>query len=214
LSSCPRSSPPVAVLAWLARRLAHLGSAVTDHLPLRSAWTRWPPSSSTGCRTGAPAAWSGACKTEVGDSLDLLLPKLAALDYCQPDGTFVTPWASARAPGRDGPRWRGGVRGRGWPRECSDPAGGPTSKCCTTPSGTPTPPRAWRCRPSTATCCGAMAVGLADATSRSCWCCRSLARCWTPPAWPRSTTGGFGAGDGARALACAGRGPADQGSAH
>jgi hypothetical protein len=32
----------------------------------------------------------GISKTEVGDSLDLLLPKLATLGYCQPDGTFIT----------------------------------------------------------------------------------------------------------------------------
>jgi DDE superfamily endonuclease len=32
----------------------------------------------------------GISKTEVDDSLDLLLPKLAALGYCQPDGTFLT----------------------------------------------------------------------------------------------------------------------------
>jgi hypothetical protein len=32
----------------------------------------------------------GISKTEVGDSLGLLLPELAALGYCQPDGTFIT----------------------------------------------------------------------------------------------------------------------------
>jgi hypothetical protein len=32
----------------------------------------------------------GISKTEVGDSLDLLLGPLAALGYCQPDGTFIT----------------------------------------------------------------------------------------------------------------------------
>jgi hypothetical protein len=32
----------------------------------------------------------GISKTEVGDSMDLLLPKLATLGYCQPDGTFIT----------------------------------------------------------------------------------------------------------------------------
>jgi DDE superfamily endonuclease len=31
----------------------------------------------------------GICKTEVGDSLDLLLGELAVLGFCQPDGTFV-----------------------------------------------------------------------------------------------------------------------------
>jgi hypothetical protein len=31
----------------------------------------------------------GICKTEVGDSLDLLLGELAVLGFCQPDSTFV-----------------------------------------------------------------------------------------------------------------------------
>ena len=31
----------------------------------------------------------GISKTEVGDSLDLLLDELAALGFCQPDGTFI-----------------------------------------------------------------------------------------------------------------------------
>ena len=32
----------------------------------------------------------GICKSEVGDSLNLLLEEVAALGLCQPDGTFVT----------------------------------------------------------------------------------------------------------------------------
>jgi len=32
----------------------------------------------------------GISKTEVGDSLDLLLGELAALGFCQPDGSFIT----------------------------------------------------------------------------------------------------------------------------
>jgi hypothetical protein len=32
----------------------------------------------------------GICKTEVGESLDLLLSELGALGFRQPDGTFVT----------------------------------------------------------------------------------------------------------------------------
>jgi hypothetical protein len=38
----------------------------------------------------------GISKTEVGDSLDLLVGPLAALGYCQPDGTFVTTLADLR----------------------------------------------------------------------------------------------------------------------
>jgi hypothetical protein len=32
----------------------------------------------------------GISTTEVGDSMDLLLPRLAAVGCCQPDGTFIT----------------------------------------------------------------------------------------------------------------------------
>jgi len=95
LSYCPRSSLPAAVLAWLAARLAHLaprptgrggtppialevrldavGAVILDGLSYR--------------RAGRMVAIS---KTEVGDSMDLLLGELAALGVCQPDGTFVT----------------------------------------------------------------------------------------------------------------------------
>ena len=38
----------------------------------------------------------GISKTEVGDSMDLLLPKLAALGCCQPDGSFVTTLGDVR----------------------------------------------------------------------------------------------------------------------
>jgi hypothetical protein len=36
------------------------------------------------------ACMVGISKTEVGYSMDLQLPELAALGYCQPDGTFLT----------------------------------------------------------------------------------------------------------------------------
>ena len=39
----------------------------------------------------------GISKTEVGDSLDLLLGPLACLGFCQPDGTFVTTLQDLRA---------------------------------------------------------------------------------------------------------------------
>jgi hypothetical protein len=53
-------------------RLDALGAVVLDGLSYRRA-----------------ARMVGICKTEVGDSLDLLLGELAALGLCQPDGTFV-----------------------------------------------------------------------------------------------------------------------------
>jgi len=96
LSYCPRSSLPADVLAWLACRLAHL-------LPSRPPGQGGTPPLSLEARLDAVAAvildglsyrragrMVEISKTEVGDSMDLLLGPLAALGYCQPDGTFIT----------------------------------------------------------------------------------------------------------------------------
>jgi DDE superfamily endonuclease len=96
VSYCPRSSLPAHVLAWLAGRLAHL-------LPPRRPGQGGTPPLSLEVRLDAVATVIldglsyrragrvvGISKTEVGDSLDLLLGPLAALGYCQPDGTFIT----------------------------------------------------------------------------------------------------------------------------
>jgi DDE superfamily endonuclease len=96
LSYCPRSSLPARVLAWLAGRLAPL-------LPPRPPGQGGTPPLSLEVRLDAVAAVIldglsyrragravGISKTEVGDSLDLLLGPLAALGFCQPDGTFIT----------------------------------------------------------------------------------------------------------------------------
>jgi hypothetical protein len=102
LPYCPRSSLPAKVLAWLAGRLAHLlppahpDEAATRRCPLRSAWTPSPRSCWTGLSYRRAARMVGISKTEVGDSLDLLLGPLAALGYCQPDGTFITTLADLR----------------------------------------------------------------------------------------------------------------------
>jgi hypothetical protein len=90
------------VLAWLAGRLAHL-------LPPRPLGLGGNPPLTLEVRLDAVAAiildglsyrragrMVGISKTEVGDSLDLLLPKLAALGFCQPDGTFVATLADLR----------------------------------------------------------------------------------------------------------------------
>jgi hypothetical protein len=95
LSYCPRSSLPADVLAWLARRLAHL-------TPPRPPGRGDPPLALE-VRLDAVAAvildglsyrragrTVGISKTEVGDSVDLLLGQLGALGFCQPDGTFIT----------------------------------------------------------------------------------------------------------------------------
>ena len=84
------------MLAWLAARLAHL-------LPPRPPGTGGTPPLSLQVRLDAVAAvlldglsyrragrMVGISKTEVGDSLDLLLGPLGDLGFCQPDGSFIT----------------------------------------------------------------------------------------------------------------------------
>jgi DDE superfamily endonuclease len=96
LSYCPRSSLPTAVLAWLAGRLAHLvplrpsGQGGTPPLPLEVRLDAVAAVILDGLSYRRAARMVGISKTEVGDSMDLPLPKLAGLGYCQPDGTFIT----------------------------------------------------------------------------------------------------------------------------
>jgi hypothetical protein len=149
LSYCPRSSLPAEVLAWLAARLAHL-------LPSRPPGRGGTPPLSLEVRLDAVAAVLldglsyrragravGISKTEVGDSLDLLLGPLAAVGFCQPDGSFITTLDDLRELLVEMAA-AGEAVWTGWPPGCSDPAGGPTRRCCTTPSATATPPRGCR----------------------------------------------------------------------
>jgi hypothetical protein len=139
------------VLGWLAVRLAQL-------LPPRPPGRRGTRPLSLQVRLDAVAAALldglsyrragravGSSKTEVGDSLDLLLGPLADLGFCQPDGTFITSldelgqWLaemarSGEAVCVDGLATRV-QRPSGW----TNPEG-----ALATPSGTPTPPRACR----------------------------------------------------------------------
>jgi hypothetical protein len=96
LSYCPRSSLPARVLAWLADRLAHLhparppGQGGTPPLSLEVRLDAVAAVILDGLSYRRASRAVGISKTEVGDSLDLLLGPLAALGYCQPDGTFIT----------------------------------------------------------------------------------------------------------------------------
>jgi hypothetical protein len=162
------------VLAWLTVRLAHLH-------PARPPGQGGTPPLSLEVRLDAVAAVlldglsyrragraAGISKTEVGDSMDLLLGPLGDLGFCQPDGTFITSldqlgrWLAEMAQAGEA------VCLDGLATRVQRPRGWPTRRCCTTPSATATPPRAWRCRPSTATCCGSMVARRAAATSTSC----------------------------------------------
>ena len=94
-SYCPRSSLPATVLAWLATRLAHLapprppGQGGTRPLPLELRLDAVGAVLLDGLSYRRAGRVVGISKTEVGDSLDLLLGPLAALGFCQPDGSFI-----------------------------------------------------------------------------------------------------------------------------
>jgi len=95
LSYCPRSSLPAAVLAWLVARLAHLaprpsGRGGTPPIALEVRLDAVGAVILDGLSYRRAGRMVGICKSEVGDSMDLLLGELAALGCCQPDGTFVT----------------------------------------------------------------------------------------------------------------------------
>jgi len=83
------------VLAWLAIRLAHLapprppGQGGTRPLPLEVRLDAVGAVVLDGLSYRRAGRVVGSSKTEVGDRLDLLLGPLAALGFCQPDGSFI-----------------------------------------------------------------------------------------------------------------------------
>jgi hypothetical protein len=95
-SYCPRSSLPAMVLDWLVGRLAHLlpprphGQGGTQPLALEVRLDAVAAVLLDGLSYRRAGRMVGISKTEVGDSLDLLLGPMGALGFCQPDGTFVT----------------------------------------------------------------------------------------------------------------------------
>jgi DDE superfamily endonuclease len=154
LAYCARSSLSAEVLTWLAGRLAHL-------LPPRPPGVGGNPPLALEVRLDAVAAvlldglsyrragrMVGISKTEVGDSMDLLL---AGLGYGRPDGTFITALADLRERLGEMARTGEAVLVDGLATRCNDPVDGPTRRSGTTPNATCTPPRAWRCPPSMAT---------------------------------------------------------------
>jgi hypothetical protein len=84
------------VLDWLVGRLAHLlpprphGQGGTQPLALEVRLDAVAAVLLDGLSYRRAGRMVGISKTEVGDSLDLLLGPLGALGFCQPDGSFVT----------------------------------------------------------------------------------------------------------------------------
>jgi hypothetical protein len=84
------------VLNWLLDRLAHLraarppGAGGNPPLPLEVRVDAVGAVILDGLSYRRAGRMVGISKTEVGESMDLLLGALAALGLCQPDGTFVT----------------------------------------------------------------------------------------------------------------------------
>ena len=164
--SRPGRHPPLP----LEVRLDALGAVVLDGLSYRRA-----------------ARMVGICKTEVGDSLDLLLGELAALGLCQPDGTFVATLQNLRERLAEMTEVGEAV--------CVDGL-------------------ATRVQRPTAICCGVTVAGPGAAMSTSCWRSRACVRPWTPPASPPWSTGDSEDGQGPHALARADRGPTHQRPGH
>ena len=142
-SYCPRSSLPATVLAWLATRLAHLapprppGQGGTRPLPLEVRLDAVGAVLLDGLSYRRAGRVVGISKTEVGDSLDLLLGPLAALGSASPTAASSPPSTSSAA---GFPRWPAPVRRcwwTAWGPGCNGPGAGPTRRCCMTPSATP-----------------------------------------------------------------------------
>jgi hypothetical protein len=199
LSYCPRSSLPVEVLAWLIGRLAHLlpprppGQGGNPPLPLEVRLDAVAAVVLDGLSYRRAGRVVGISKTEVGDSMDLLLPKLAAVGYCQPDGTFISTLADLREWLAEMAQTGEAVCVDGLATRVQRPAGWVNQKVlydAKRHSHTAQGLAVSTIWGDLLWCDGA---GRAAATSTSSSSCPALAECWTPAAPLACWTGGFGA---------------------
>ena len=199
MSYCPRSSLPAEVLAWLASRLAHLtpsrrpGLGGTPPLSLEVRLDAVGAVILDGLSYRRAGRVVGISKTEVGDSLDLLLDELGALGFCQPDGTFITTLGDLR-------QWLAEMAQTG-EAVCVDGLATRVQR----PAGWANQKVVYDAKRHTHTAQGLSVstiwgdllwcdgAGPAAATSTSSSSCRGLAGCWTPAASRACWTGGFGA---------------------
>jgi hypothetical protein len=161
----PRSSLPVEVLTWLTGRLAYLlpprppGRGGTPPLALEVRLDAVGAVVLDGLSYRRAGRMVGNSKTEVGDSIALLLGELAALGVCQPDGTFVTSLADLYDRLVEMAATSEAVCINGLATRVQRPRSWANQKVLYDAKRTPTPPRAWWCPRSTAICCGVTAAG-------------------------------------------------------
>jgi hypothetical protein len=182
------------VLAWLASRFAHLtparppGRGGTPPLPLEVRLDAVAAVVLDGLSYRRAGRMVGISKAEVGDSLDLLLLKLAALGYCQPDGRFVTTLAQVRERLAEMAEVGEVVCVDGLATRVQRPRGWANQKLLYDAKRHAHTAQGLAVSTSTATCCGWMAAGLEAAMSRSSSSCRGLATGSMPAVWPPSST--------------------------
>jgi hypothetical protein len=114
LSSCPGSSLPAAVRTWLAGRLAtcchhdRQGSVATHREPVEVRLDAVAAVLLDGLSDRRAAPMVGISKTEVGDSMDLLLAGSPRLGTASPTGRSLPPLRTCASALGDGPNRRGG----------------------------------------------------------------------------------------------------------
>jgi hypothetical protein len=135
----------------------------------------------------------GISKTEVGDSIDLLLGELGELGFCGPDGTFITSLADLGGYLEEMALSGEAVCVDGLATRVQRPSGWGNQKVVYDAKRHAHTAQGLRLSTVHGACCGATGAGLAAATSRNSWHCQGLMGCWTPRGWPPSSPGASGA---------------------